>query len=210
MKHVLAALLLLSACDGAENTSDDKKTVEQVESMPAVEALTEVADKTAEPVAEEKVAAEAAEPAEEEEVAAEPAEEEEAEPALEKEAEPDSEKVNLQNAVSKTGEFQYEISASLFAEVTKPDMILKQARFVPTSCEGKACGFKLYAFKEDSLLSLLGFEQGDRAHKLNEKTLSSIDKLEEVFSLHKDDSEFSIDVVRRHKEFTIKIRVVES
>lgn len=202
MKHVLAALLLLSACDGAENTSDDKKTVEQVESMPAVEALTEVADKTAEPVAEEKVAAEAAEPAEEEVVA------EEAEPALEKESEPDSEKVNLQNAVSKTGEFQYEISASLFAEVTKPDMILKQARFVPTVCEGKACGFKLYAFKEDSLLSLLGFKQGDRAHKLNEKTLSSFDKVEELFSLHKDDSEFSIDVVRRNKEFTIKIRVV--
>lgn len=207
MKHVLAALLLLSACDGAENTSDVKKTVEQVESTPAVEALTEVAAEVEEPGEEEVVAAE---PAEEEEVAAEPAEEEEAEPALEKEAEPDGEKVNLQNAVSKTGEFQYEISASLFAEVTKPDMILKQARFVPTSCEGKACGFKLYAFKEDSLLSLLGFEQGDRAHKLNEKTLSSIDKLEEVFSLHKDDSEFSIDVVRRHKEFTIKIRVVES
>ena len=197
MKHVLAALLLLSACEGSENTSETKRTVEQVKSTPSVEALTEVASE-----AEEEVG-EATEPAAAEEVVAE-----DAEPALEKEAEPDSETINLQNAVSKTGELQYEISASLFAEVTNPDILLKQAKFVPSICEGKACGFKLYAFKEDSLLSLLGFEQGDRAHKLNEKTLSSIDKLEEVFSLHKDDSEFSIDVVRRKKEFTIKIRVV--
>ena len=69
----------------------------------------------------------------------------------------------------------------------------------PDQQGGKQRGFKLFSIKPKSVFSKIGLKNGDVLQTVNGYTLSSPDKILEVYGKLKDSEQISIDVLRRGK-----------
>ena len=102
--------------------------------------------------------------------------------------------------VKKKGAGKYEISReSIDTVLSNMSALSTDARVVPDFKGGKQRGFKLFSIKPKSVFSKIGLKNGDVLKTVNGYTLSSPDKILEVYGKLKDSEQISIEVLRRGK-----------
>ena len=102
--------------------------------------------------------------------------------------------------VKKKGSGKYEISRdSIDTVLSNMSALSTDARVVPDFKGGKQRGFKLFSIKPKSVFSKIGLKNGDVLKTVNGYTLSSPDKILEVYGKLKDSEQISIEVLRRGK-----------
>ena len=102
--------------------------------------------------------------------------------------------------VKKKGNGKYEISRdSIDTVLSNMSALSTDARVVPDFKGGKQRGFKLFSIKPKSVFSKIGLKNGDVLKTVNGYTLSSPDKILEVYGKLKDSEQISIEVLRRGK-----------
>ena len=102
--------------------------------------------------------------------------------------------------VKKKGEGKYEISRdSIDTVLSNMSALSTDARVVPDFKGGKQRGFKLFSIKPKSVFAKIGLKNGDVLKSINGYTLSSPDKILEVYGKLKDSEQVSLDVLRRGK-----------
>ena len=102
--------------------------------------------------------------------------------------------------VKKKGEGKYEVSRdSIDTVLSNMSALSTDARVVPDFKGGKQRGFKLFSIKAKSVFSKIGLKNGDVLKTVNGYTLSSPDKILEVYGKLKDSEQISIEVLRRGK-----------
>jgi general secretion pathway protein C len=102
--------------------------------------------------------------------------------------------------VKKKGEGKYDVSRdSIDTVLSNLSALSTDARVVPDFKGGKQRGFKLFSIKPKSVFSKIGLKNGDVLQTVNGYTLSSPDKILEVYGKLKDSEQISVEVLRRGK-----------
>jgi general secretion pathway protein C len=83
--------------------------------------------------------------------------------------------------------------------------LTRACRIVPAIRDGKANGFKLYAIRPNTLLALLGFQNGDTVKTINGRELDSPDKALEVYSALRNEKKFTVALERRGQPMSLVI-----
>lgn len=114
----------------------------------------------------------------------------------------------IDSGIRKIDESNFEIDRSLVDKVlANPMAIAKGARVMPSSKNGEADGFRLYAVRPSSVYAKLGFANGDTIHAINGFELNSMDKAMEVYGKLRDASALQVNLTRRGKPVTINYTV---
>ncbi len=114
----------------------------------------------------------------------------------------------IDSGIRKVDDNNFEIDASLVDKVlANPMAIAKGARVMPSSKNGEADGFRLYAVRPSSVYSKLGFANGDTIHAINGFELNSMDKAMEVYGKLRDAKSLQVNLTRRGKPVTINYNV---
>jgi general secretion pathway protein C len=102
--------------------------------------------------------------------------------------------------VKKRGEGKYDISRdSIDTVLSNMSALSTDARVVPDFKGGKQRGFKLFSIKPKSVFAKIGLKNGDVLKSVNGYTLSSPDKILEVYGKLKDSEQVGLEVLRRGK-----------
>lgn len=83
--------------------------------------------------------------------------------------------------------------------------LTRASRIVPAMRDGKVFGFKVYAIRPNTLLALLGFQNGDTVQTINGRELDSPDKALEVYTALRNEKKFSVAIERRGTPMTLTI-----
>lgn len=78
-----------------------------------------------------------------------------------------------------------------------PELLMRQARVVPSMQDGQSKGFKLYGIRPRSLFKALGFKNGDMISSVNGEDLTSVDHALELYTKLRDANEFEFGIQRR-------------
>jgi general secretion pathway protein C len=114
----------------------------------------------------------------------------------------------IDQGVRKIDDSTYEIDRSLVDKVlANPMAIAKGARVMPSSKNGEADGFRLYAVRPSSVYAKLGFANGDTIHAINGFELNSMDKAMEVYGKLRDAGSLQVNITRRGKPQTLSYTI---
>jgi general secretion pathway protein C len=114
----------------------------------------------------------------------------------------------IASGVRKVDDTTYEIDRSLVDKVlANPMAIAKGARVMPSSKNGEADGFRLYAVRPSSVYAKLGFANGDTIHAINGFELNSMDKAMEVYAKLRDAGSLQVNLTRRGKPVTLNYTI---
>lgn len=114
----------------------------------------------------------------------------------------------IEGGVRKIDDSTYEIDRSLVDKVlANPMAIAKGARVMPSSKNGEADGFRLYAVRPSSVYAKLGFANGDTIHAINGFELNSMDKAMEVYAKLRDAGSLQVNITRRGKPVTLNYTI---
>lgn len=103
---------------------------------------------------------------------------------------------------------RYTISVALRDQLLGEPMILdRDARVIPAMKHGAPAGFKLYAIRPGTLLSALGFENGDRVHTVAGVTLTDMTSALQLPPVLRTATRFTIELERRGREVALRYEV---
>ena len=115
---------------------------------------------------------------------------------------------SIESGVRKIDDSTFEIDRSLVDKVlANPMAIAKGARVMPSSKNGEADGFRLYAVRPSSVYAKLGFSNGDTIHAINGFELNSMDKAMEVYGKLRDAGSLQVNITRRGKPVTLNYTI---
>jgi len=107
-----------------------------------------------------------------------------------------------------SGQGRYMVSVALRDQILGEPMILdRDARVIPAIKNGAPAGFKLYAIRPGSLLSALGFENGDRVHTVAGVSLTNLDSALQLPPVLRTANRFTIELERRGREVALRYEV---
>lgn len=103
---------------------------------------------------------------------------------------------------------RYTVSVALRDQLLGEPMIVdRDARVVPAIKNGVAAGFKLYAIRPGTLLSALGFENGDRVHTVAGVRLTDMTSAVQLPPVLRTSTKFTIELERRGREVALRYEV---
>ncbi len=86
---------------------------------------------------------------------------------------------------------------------------LKQVRAVPVTKDGRVTGIRLFAIREGTPLSQLGFQNGDELRSINQYRLTSPEQALEAYAHVRNASTIDVELVRRATPMTLHYDVVD-
>jgi len=114
----------------------------------------------------------------------------------------------IDSGIKKIDDTTFEIDKALVEKVlANPMAIAKGARVMPSSKNGEANGFKLYAVRPNSVYSKLGFSNGDTINAINGMELNSMDRAMEVYAKVRDAQSLQVVVTRRGKPVNLNYTI---
>jgi general secretion pathway protein C len=85
--------------------------------------------------------------------------------------------------------------------------LMRQARIVPEQENGKVVGIRLFGVRPDTLLGVLGMENGDRLEKINGFDMTSPEKALEAYARLRTADHLTIALNRRGQEMNIDYNI---
>lgn len=86
-------------------------------------------------------------------------------------------------------------------------VMMRAARMVPWTKDGKMEGFKLYAIRPGSVVALLGFSNGDTVHEINGFPLSSVEETLKVLAKVRAASSLELTMTRRGQPLSLRYSI---
>ena len=110
----------------------------------------------------------------------------------------------IKSKIEKVSDTEFNIDRSVVDKILENQaLLMKSARFVPDTKDGKVLGIRLFGFKPDTLLGVLGLQSGDRLESINGFNMGSPEKALEAYARLRTASQLDITVNRHNAAVSI-------
>jgi general secretion pathway protein C len=105
---------------------------------------------------------------------------------------------DIASKIQKISDTEYNIDRSVVDKILENQAeLMKSARIVPETKDGKVLGIRLFGIRPDTLLGTLGMQNGDRLESINGFNMGSPEKALEAYARLRTATELNITVNRR-------------
>lgn len=109
----------------------------------------------------------------------------------------------LRKGIVRVSATEHEIDRGVVEKILENPAELLRARVVPEQEGGKVVGLRLFGVRPDSLLALLGVENGDRLAAINGFELTTPEKIFEAYARLRTADKLTLSVSRRGKPMNL-------
>jgi len=111
--------------------------------------------------------------------------------------------------ITKLSESDYALSKRYVeSQLKNMNRLITQVRAVPNiDKDGQTRGFKLFAIKRGSIFDRIGLKNKDIVNKINDVEINSAEKALELFQTLRNETSFSVDMLRQSKKITLRFTV---
>ncbi|MEP7053611.1 MAG: type II secretion system protein GspC [Pseudomonadota bacterium] len=115
---------------------------------------------------------------------------------------------DIASKIQKVSDTEYNIDRSVIDKVLENQAeLMKSARIVPETKDGKVLGIRLFGIRPDTLLGTLGLQNGDRLDAINGFNMGSPEKALEAYARLRTASSLDVNVNRRGAPVAISIHI---
>jgi general secretion pathway protein C len=115
---------------------------------------------------------------------------------------------DIKNGIQKVGPTEYNIDRGVVDKILENQAeLMRQAKIVPESENGKVVGIRLFGVRPDTLLGTLGMENGDRLDKINGFDMASPEKALEAYARLRTADHLTVSVNRRGQPVNIDFNI---
>ncbi|MEO8904178.1 MAG: type II secretion system protein GspC [Polyangiaceae bacterium] len=115
---------------------------------------------------------------------------------------------DIASKIQKVSDTEYNIDRSVIDKVLENQAeLMKSARIVPETKDGKVLGIRLFGIRPDTLLGMLGLQNGDRLDAINGFNMGSPEKALEAYARLRTASSLDVNVNRRGAPVAISIKI---
>ena len=105
---------------------------------------------------------------------------------------------DIASKIQKVSDTEFNIDRSVVDKILENQAeLMKSARIVPETKDGKVLGIRLFGIKPDTLLGTLGLQNGDRLESINGFNMGSPEKALEAYARLRTASQLDVTVNRR-------------
>lgn len=114
----------------------------------------------------------------------------------------------IASKIHKISENQFDVERSVVDTILENQAdLMKSARIVPEKEGGKIVGIRMFGIRPDSLLGVLGLENGDRLQSINGFEMTDPQKALEAYARLRTADKLTVSVNRRGKPMTIDFNI---
>jgi general secretion pathway protein C len=105
---------------------------------------------------------------------------------------------DIKKGIQKIGGSEFNVDRGVVDKILENQAeLMRQARIVPETENGKVVGIRLFGVRPDTLLGALGMENGDRLEKINGFDMTSPEKALEAYARLRTSDHLTVSVNRR-------------
>jgi general secretion pathway protein C len=114
----------------------------------------------------------------------------------------------IAKGVVKVGPTEFNVDRGVVDKILENQAeLMRQARIVPEQENGKLVGIRLFGVRPDTLLGVLGMENGDRLEKINGYEMTSPEKALEAYARLRTADHLTVSVNRRGSETNLDYNI---
>jgi general secretion pathway protein C len=115
---------------------------------------------------------------------------------------------SIAKGIQKVSANEYNIDRGVVDKILENQAdLMRQARIVPEQENGRVVGIRLFGVKQDTLLGVLGMENGDRLQTINGFDMSSPEKALEAYARLRTAEKLTISLNRRGQNMNIDYNI---
>lgn len=115
---------------------------------------------------------------------------------------------DIKKSIQKVSATEYNVDRSAIDKILEnQQLIMRSARIVPETENGKTVGIRLFGVRQDSLLGLIGVENGDRLEQINGFDVASPEKALEAYARLRSADRLTVKVNRRGQPTTLDFHI---
>jgi len=115
---------------------------------------------------------------------------------------------DIKKSIQKVSATEYNVDRSAIDKILEnQQLIMRSARIVPETENGKTVGIRLFGVRQDSLLGLIGIENGDRLERINGFDVASPEKALEAYARLRSADKLTVQVNRRGQPTTLDFHI---
>jgi general secretion pathway protein C len=114
----------------------------------------------------------------------------------------------IASKIQKVSDTEFNVDRSVVDKVLENQAeLMRSARIVPEQQDGKVIGIRMFGVRPDTLLGVLGFQNGDRLETINGFNMSSPEKALEAYARLRTASGLNVKINRRGKPLSIDYHI---
>ena len=115
---------------------------------------------------------------------------------------------DIASKIQKVSDTEFNVDRQVVDKILENQAeLMKSARIVPESKDGKVVGIRLFGIRPDTLLGTLGLQNGDRLEAINGFNMGSPDKALEAYARLRTAGNLKVDINRRGSPTTINFNI---
>jgi general secretion pathway protein C len=115
---------------------------------------------------------------------------------------------DIASKIQKVSDTEFNIDRSVVDKILENQAeLMKSARIVPETKDGKVLGIRLFGIRPDTLLGTLGLQNGDRLEAINGFNMGSPEKALEAYARLRTASKLDVNVNRRGNPVAIAFNI---
>lgn len=115
---------------------------------------------------------------------------------------------DIKSKIVKVSANEYNVDRSAIDKILEnQQLLMRSARIVPETENGKTVGVRLFGVRSDSLLGMVGIENGDRLERINGFDVASPEKALEAYARLRTADKLTVQVNRRGQPTTLDFHI---
>ena len=115
---------------------------------------------------------------------------------------------DIKNGIQKVGATEYNIDRGVVDKILENQAeLMRQARIVPEQENGKMVGIRMFGVRPETLLGVLGMENGDRLQTINGFDMTSPEKALEAYARLRTADHLTVSVNRRGQPMNLDFNI---
>ncbi len=115
---------------------------------------------------------------------------------------------DIESGIQRNSDTNFTVSRGLVDQLlTNQAELMRTARIIPHTENGRTVGVKLYGIRRNSLLGRLGLQNGDMLRTINGYDMTSPDSALEAYSRLRGANNLSVNVVRRGNPMALEYNI---
>ncbi|MCC6648015.1 MAG: general secretion pathway protein GspC [Polyangiaceae bacterium] len=115
---------------------------------------------------------------------------------------------DIKSKIQRVSATEFNVDRSVIDKVLENQAVLmRSARIVPEQENGKTVGIRLFGIRPDTLLGVIGMENGDRLEKINGFDMASPEKALEAYARLRSADHLTVTVNRRGQPTTLDFNI---